>query len=127
MGHVYDDGPAPLGLRFQINSASLDFKKKEWQQIPEVTSKTIYHEDKKRKTTKVYHEEYQEILVDEKLLGLGRYENRSKKLLDPSRSKKRRNLSSSTSRGRRIKTTARTTAGVAFDIKGEVKAPQTKE
>lgn len=37
IGHIFADGPAPFGKRFQVNSSSLAFLEKPWNQAPKHT------------------------------------------------------------------------------------------
>ena len=76
MGFVYDDGPHPLGLRYQINSASLTFDKKPWFEIPEYSKSKRRELRKRREETKRQLEKYTDLLRDEELMGIGPYTSR---------------------------------------------------
>ena len=49
---MFLDGPAPLGLRFQVNSASVSFHKKEWFEIPRLEKSVIRRINKEKEVTK---------------------------------------------------------------------------
>ena len=75
MGYVYDDGPPPLGLRYQINSVALNFQLKPWFEAPKSPFMV------KRKTRELQKqaeiiEEYNVLIKDEQMMEMGTFRDR---------------------------------------------------
>ena len=68
IGHVFSDGPAHFGKSFQVNSASLSFLGKPWQEAPKYTYEEHVARAKRQAETKHALTQYQLLLEQEKLL-----------------------------------------------------------
>lgn len=73
LGYVYDDGPPPLGLRYQINSASLDFEKRPWFEQPAISRTRRRYNIHRTLAQEFTFGLFNELLKDEKAMGMGSY------------------------------------------------------
>ena len=74
---MFVDGPKPLGLRFQINSASLNFESKEWFSIPKLDKETTRKLNKEKEISADGLHHFYEFIEEEKRLGLTSYKERA--------------------------------------------------
>ena len=79
LGFVYDDGPAPFGKRFQLNSVAINFTPKPWFTIPEFTKEQWAAEKAKKQESIRGRKAFLTLIHDEKMMNFPSYENRVKR------------------------------------------------
>lgn len=74
---MFADGPAPFGKRLQVNSASLQFIAKAWNQAPKHTFAERVQIKRTQLANQLALKEYQSLLDQEKLLGIVSYREKT--------------------------------------------------